>query len=626
MRINKILNNLLTRIGGWYIIIVVAFAQILIVPGVSLGLISIQMNAEFTNEQLSEISAITSWLIFTAHFILLVIVWFMSSVARKRLDAWKQGIPLSEGTEEEVVAWKQITGLTWRYGFIAFLLSLIFDVVIGIVYNYSLGTITFDQAVYSLMGGTVAVITTTMLSILFIDWVLTPVRNTLTPQGFEAQIQGRSGILLVSKFLILVSTLIVIGIFMVGPIGYKKTVTVLYEEIGSAEVLYELQYQSIVVSLVTLALGGGLAYFVSRSISDPIRELIEIFRKVEDGDLTQRAQILATDETAEIAIYFNHMIARLEKLHGNLEKQVSERTAQLQAVNEVSRVAASSLNPDDLVTESINVIVKEFDFLYAALYLSDTSATWLDLKVEKGSDDFTSQKFNNRLRIDRKSLVGKSILDKRPQVPFEVDENYPLEIAFPLIVGDKVLGALRALTNIGVVFNQQDIESLQNMVHQIVIGLENARLFQETNRNLQEMQTIQKQYLQSAWMKPRLITQDFQYSVGDKSKANAAEVLSVPLILRNQEIGKITLEGQEVWEPEDKAWVEAVAIQAALALENARLLEEGQSVASREKLAAEISGRLWRSITMDGVMQTALQELGSILDASEATIELEVDQ
>ena len=219
MRINKILNNLLTRIGGWYIIIVVAFAQILIVPGVSLGLISIQMNAEFTNEQLSEISAITSWLIFTAHFILLVIVWFMSSVARKRLDAWKQGIPLSEGTEEEVVAWKQITGLTWRYGFIAFLLSLIFDVVIGIVYNYSLGTITFDQAVYSLMGGTVAVITTTMLSILFIDWVLTPVRNTLTPQGFEAQIQGRSGILLVSKFLILVSTLIVIGIFMVGPIG-----------------------------------------------------------------------------------------------------------------------------------------------------------------------------------------------------------------------------------------------------------------------------------------------------------------------------------------------------------------------------------------------------------------------
>ena len=49
-------------------------------------------------------------------------------------------------------------------------------------------------------------------------------------------------------------------------------------------------------------------------------------------------------------------------------------------------------------------------------------------------------------------------------------------------------------------------------------------------------------------------------------------------------------------------------------------------MASREKLAAEISGRLWRSITMDGVMQTALQELGSILDASEATIELEVDQ
>lgn len=625
MRANKLLNILLLRTGGWYLLITFVVAQIITIPGALLGIISIQMNAEFTNRQLREISAPTPWLIFSSQLLLLVFVWLMSQVARKRMDAWKQGVPLSRGTEEEIVAWKQITGITWRYGFAAFIVLSIFDVALSIIYSYSLGYMSYDQVIYSLIGGTVAVISTTLLGIVFIDWMLIPARNILTPMELEAQLHGRSGIRLVSKFLLLISTLIVIGILMVGPIGYKKTVTVLYEEIGSAEVLYELQFQSIVVSLITLALGGGLAYAVSRSISDPIRNLTEIFRKVDDGDLTQRAQILATDETAEVAIYFNHMIARLEELHGNLEKQVTERTAQLQAVNEVSRVATSSLNPDEVVAEATNIIVKEFGFNIVALYLSDSSATWLDLKVVTGPNNSKAQEFKSRQRIDRKSLIGRSVLDKKAQVPTEVDEHVPIEVAFPLMAGHKVLGALFAQTNVEIVTSPEDMDTLQSMANQIAIGLENARLFQETDRNLQEMQSIHKQFLQTAWNRSSLATQDFQYSVGDVSETDSIEVLSVPLILRDQEIGKITLESQNAWEPEDRAWVEAVALQAAMALENARLIEEGQAMAMRERLATEISGRIWHSTTVDGVLQTALQELGSILDASEATIELKVD-
>jgi len=626
MKSNKLFNELLARTGGWYIIIVFALAQLLVFPGASFGLISIQINAEFTIEQLRQISTPIPWLIFSANLILLIIVWLMSSVARKRLDAWKQETRLSRGTDDEILAWKQITGITWRYGFIAFFVSIVFYVAIGTVNSYSLGIISYDQAIYCLMGGTAAVITMIMLSILFTDWALTPARHILTPQDFNVQLGGRSGTLLVSKFLILISTLIVIGILTISPIGYKKTVTVLYEEIGSAEVLSELQFQSIVVSLATLALGGSLAYIVSRSISDPIRDLIETFRRVEEGDLSQRAQILTTDETAEVAIYFNHMIARLEELHGNLEKQVIERTAQLEAVNEVSRVASLSLNPDELVKETINIIAKEFRFHSTALYISNSIGTWFELIEAIPPNNTTVQENQKILRIDRKNLVGRSVLDKKAQVSMKSDEHDFSEIAIPVILGKKVLGAIYLLTNTETANNQQSVETLQNMANQIAIGLENARLFQETNRNLEEMQAIQKQFLRKAWTRTRIDLQDFQYSVGDQSETDFAEVLNVPLILRDQEIGKITLESQNVWEPEDKALVKAIAVQAALALENARLLDEGQSMATRERLAKEISGRIWRSMTMDGVMQTALQELGSVLNASEATIELEVDE
>lgn len=120
MKSNKLFNELLARTGGWYIIIVFALAQLLVFPGASFGLISIQINAEFTIEQLRQISTPIPWLIFSANLILLIIVWLMSSVARKRLDAWKQETRLSRGTDDEILAWKQITGITWRYGFIAF--------------------------------------------------------------------------------------------------------------------------------------------------------------------------------------------------------------------------------------------------------------------------------------------------------------------------------------------------------------------------------------------------------------------------------------------------------------------------------------------------------------------------
>ena len=44
----------------------------------------------------------------------------------------------------------------------------------------------------------------------------------------------------------------------------------------------------------------------------------------------------------------------------------------------------------------------------------------------------------------------------------------------------------------------------------------------------------------------------------------------------------------------------------------------------REHQLAEITGRIWASTTIDGILQTALSELGQALDLSDATIELKM--
>jgi len=77
--------------------------------------------------------------------------------------------------------------------------------------------------------------------------------------------------------------------------------------------------------------------------------------------------------------------------------------------------------------------------------------------------------------------------------------------------------------------------------------------------------------------------------------------------------------------PEQTSLVDAVAAQAAVALENARLVLESRQIALRERMLAEINSKIWSSTTIDGVLQTVVKELGRRLDASRATIKLNVD-
>ena len=102
--------------------------------------------------------------------------------------------------------------------------------------------------------------------------------------------------------------------------------------------------------------------------------------------------------------------------------------------------------------------------------------------------------------------------------------------------------------------------------------------------------------------------------------------VEVPITLRDQIIGQLMLEGENNLSAEDKNWIQAIATQTALALENARLIAESQSIAMQEKFVTEITNKIWASTSTDGVLKTAVRELGQILDATEATIELSVEE
>jgi GAF domain-containing protein len=162
------------------------------------------------------------------------------------------------------------------------------------------------------------------------------------------------------------------------------------------------------------------------------------------------------------------------------------------------------------------------------------------------------------------------------------------------------------------------------MASQVAIALENARLFQEAQQVIRELRTVQQQYLFDGWSGFSEDNEKLEYRIGDEDDDNSRK-LEVPISLRDQILGQIMLEGQRDWTPDQQSLVDAIATQAAIALENARLVSESRQIALRERMAAEINSKIWSSATIDGVLQTVIKELGRRLNAASATIELTID-
>jgi GAF domain-containing protein len=366
-----------------------------------------------------------------------------------------------------------------------------------------------------------------------------------------------------------------------------------------------------------------------------VQELIQTFDKIENGDLSARVPISATDELGIVTMQFNRMVARLEKLQNQLEVQVAERTKQLKASNELGRVASSSLDPDKLLVNVLNLFDQQFGYYFAAIYLLDPSEKWAELKEATGEVGKLLKQNHHRLEIAGKNPVGSAIREKAPRVLRSESDNRrrddnPLlpytksTIAIPLMAGDRVLGALDVQSTKPDDFSPVFVETMMNMAGQVAIAIENARLFQEAQHNIIELRALQQQYLLTGWSGFSGATEELEYAVGDESETGSRRI-DVPISLRDQILGNIRLEGSTDWTTEQKSLVDAVATQAAIAVENARLVGETRQAAVRERMLADINSRVWSSATIDAVLQTVVKELGRRLDATRVTIELNMD-
>jgi GAF domain-containing protein len=223
-------------------------------------------------------------------------------------------------------------------------------------------------------------------------------------------------------------------------------------------------------------------------------------------------------------------------------------------------------------------------------------------------------------------------------------------MALPLKIHNRVIGVLDVQSTEAGAFSDEDIAILQTMADQVAVAIENARLLNESQYALRELQALHRQQLRDAW-RERTAAQpaSFRYTGVSVERGDLARLretippvipaqptvvegkdgrrLTAPIRLRGETLGAVVFHqaGDEApWSDEEIALVEELTTQVGLALENARLLEETEQRAEQERIIAQITARVRASMDPETILRTAVRELGAALGTDRAFVRLGV--
>ncbi|NIV11426.1 MAG: GAF domain-containing protein [Aliifodinibius sp.] len=229
-------------------------------------------------------------------------------------------------------------------------------------------------------------------------------------------------------------------------------------------------------------------------------------------------------------------------------------------------------------------------------------------------------------------------------------------MALPLKVGNAIFGALDVQSTEEEAFSEEDVNVLQVLADSVAVAIQNTRLVQQLQESLETERRIYGDITREGWtslLRRRSSTPAFHsnpsgtqattspitdigkqaYRDGktillDKNSDMEVYPIAVPVRVRGDvtvaviETQKTLSEGP--WNKEEIAILESVAEDLGIALENARLVEETQRKAQRDRIAAELASKIWASSDMENILQTAVRELGNALHVSQGTIQLSV--
>ena len=330
-------------------------------------------------------------------------------------------------------------------------------------------------------------------------------------------------------------------------------------------------------------------------------------RQIAAGDLQTRIRVRPGDEIGDLAEALNSMSARLYDVVSTLERRVAERTRNIQIVAEISRNATQMRDIGTLLQRAVDSIRDQFNFYHAQVFLVDDAGKYAVLVTSTGEAGKELLARRHKLAVGSPSIVGQ-VTEKRrtfitldtqqSEVPHRFNPILPLtrsEMALPLQVGDKLIGALDIQSVEPDAFDDDDVQIFQVLADQLAIAVDNARLLMDQQQRVEQIDALNRMLTRSTWetylegQGARALA--FQYDLrqvlpADDSHpvpADGASQIDAPIRVRGETVGSLSVAGgtEVALTGDEQAVVQAVAERVALAIENLRLVEQTQSALGR---------------------------------------------
>jgi GAF domain-containing protein len=270
----------------------------------------------------------------------------------------------------------------------------------------------------------------------------------------------------------------------------------------------------------------------------------------------------------------------------------------------------------------------------------------------------------HKIKVGEASLIGKVAETGEAQIALDSGTETthfqnPLlpytrsDIILPMRAGEHIIGVLDIQSDKANDFTQDDIATMQILADQISISIERVNLVQELTQSAARLEQTYQKDASSAWRAflqrgPKLLGYRYEgiafeplttstqegFETLHKNETTISEgenknssILAVPIRLRGQTLGTLKLNFQSAGIPQETVrLVEEAADRVALALENARLVQDTQLRAEREQTLSQITARIRETLDIDVVLQTAVREIKQSFDLDQAEVRLQLTE
>lgn len=410
-------------------------------------------------------------------------------------------------------------------------------------------------------------------------------------------------------------------------------------------------------NILVLAIGFLLISSTINLASRSIQNL-DTQTKKDEQDLKSSNQEL-TDLTDNLEKRIDDRTKELEKANLRIEK----RAKQFQTISQVTRAIISTQNLQDLLPQIAQVISQQFDYYHIGIFLIDANREYAVLSASNSEGGERMLERSHRLRIGQTGIVGnvaktgkvRIALDTGADAIYFNNPDLPdtrSEMALPLVQANgEIIGVLDIQSKISNAFYQEDIEILTTLADQVSVAIANARLYEETQKALIEADMVYRQDLKVGWekfsrsqklagirrrgMKSSFLAEPLELP-GAKEVTQTGNIyqekidntnssqLTMAVKLRDEAVGILNIKAAmgRKWSTDEMDIINAIVERAALAIENARLLDESRRIAVKERMISDISAKIGKGTEIETILKIAVRELGIQISGAQVTVEI----